>query len=407
MPSVNQHSVWRPSRVAELIAEACSSLYQLKQRSALALLGVMIGVASVVALLTIGHMAEEEALKIFRASGIDMLAIQTGFANPATGTMIAMNPAALLSLPQRWPDIVAVAPLSTGPLVAQAGNHDVSTMATAATPALQALAGLTTQKGRYLTALDADSLAAVIGPDLAERLSMPGSPVGVGSRLRLNQYVFEVVGVLAQRQASAFDPTDFNAGVIVPAASASRVLDSPGINAAVVKLRAGADQRDLSLKLITFLQSVTPNTTVQVQSAREMVATLKSQKAIQARLLAAIAAVSLLVGGIGVMNVMLMSVLERRREIGLRAAIGATPQDIQLLFLTEAVVLTLIGGISGAVLGVVVAYFAAVLSHWSFSLALYALPLGVGVSTIVGVVFGFYPARQASLLSPIEALHAE
>ena len=124
-------------------------------------------------------------------------------------------------------------------------------------------------------------------------------------------------------------------------------------------------------------------------------------------MLAAIGGISLLVGGIGVMNVMLMSVMERRREIGLRAAIGATPRDLRAMFVIEAGVLALAGGVAGALLGIVSAWLIARGSGWNFSLALYVLPLGPGVAGMVGLAFGLYPAITASRLDPIEALRAE
>src|SRR6202012_5687804 len=130
---------------------------------------------------------------------------------------------------------------------------------------------------------------------------------------------------------------------------------------------------------------------IQVHGARQVVAAVRAQRAVQTRLLAALAGISLLVGGLGVMNVMLMAMLERRREIGLRVAIGATPRDIRTLFLVEAALLAGAGGLLGVALGVLGAPIAAGISHWRFSVAFYALPLGVGVALVFGVAFGLYP----------------
>ena len=134
---------------------------------------------------------------------------------------------------------------------------------------------------------------------------------------------------------------------------------------------------------------------------------MKAQAAVQSRLLAAIGGISLLVGGIGVMNVMLMTVMERRREIGLRAAIGARPRDIRLMFLVEGVILSVGGGALGAALGVAATAVVARLSNWTFDVALWVLPLGPGMAAVVGLAFGLYPAIAASRVHPVEALRAD
>ena len=391
----------------DLMADALANLAVQPQRTSLALLGVMIGTACVIAMVSIGHMAELEAVKIFSASGVNVLVVQAGTADPRTGAPTPISLEAVSALPKRNPDILAVAPLATGTEPVSAGGEAGHVDVAAAGPELQSLSGLAIISGRPLEPVDADSLVALIGANLAEKLSVPGSVVGVGSKLRVGRYVFNIVGVLAPRSATAFDPSDFGGGVVVPMGSARRVLDNPGIDAAVLRMRPEVDAQAVSAWIIRALQPANSTSPIQVQSARGLIATLKAQKAVQAHLLAAIGAVSLVVGGIGVMNVMFMSVMERRREIGLRAAIGATPRDIQLMFLVEAIVLTVAGGLAGSLVGVAVAFVVARLSHWTFSLAFYALPLGVGVAVLVGIVFGLYPAIKASRLSPIEALRGD
>lgn len=229
----------------------------------------------------------------------------------------------------------------------------------------------------------------------------------VGRPVRVGRYLFTVIGVLKPGPTTAFDPTDFNSAIIIPLASGRRALGQTAPNAAMARVRPGADAVSAASALSEELKRASPRAQLQVQSARQLIATLKAQKAVHTRLLAAIGGISLLVGGIGVMNVMLMGVMERRREIGLRAAIGATPRDIQLMFLVEAAVLALSGGVLGALLGVAAAFVVAKTSGWTFDPALYALPLGSGVATVVGLVFGPYPALKASRLDPIEALRAE
>ena len=161
------------------------------------------------------------------------------------------------------------------------------------------------------------------------------------------------------------------------------------------QMQPGADASAVGVEISTALQGGDPSRTVRVESARELITALSAQHAVQTRLLAAIGSISLLVGGIGVMNVMLISMLERRREIGLRSAIGAPPWAIQAAFLIEAAVLSLAGGLLGCGLGVASALVVASRSGWAFHIPLYAVPLSSGIAVAIGVVFGAYPALKA------------
>jgi putative ABC transport system permease protein len=394
----------RQAPFRELVIDAFANLYALRQRSALALLGIVIGTASVVAMLTIGHMAEREALKLFSHMGVNMLVARSSGGGP---NLPGLDLATVESLPQREPAIEAATALSTGPLGTDLDLPGPPITVVAATPTLQDLAGLSVQSGRFITPVDADDLVAVLGAEAAAKLSKPGDAVGVGRQLRVGRYIFNVIGILAQAPATAFDPADFNTAIIIPLSGGRQATGQAAINAAMARMRPNADAKAAITALTSDLRAASPKAQFQVQSARQLIATVKAQKAVHTRLLAAIGGISLLVGGIGVMNVMLMGVMERRREIGLRAAIGATPLDIQLMFLVEAAALALTGGIVGALVGLGAAFLTAKGSGWTFSPALYALPLGAGVATLVGVGFGLYPAVTASRLDPIEALRAD
>lgn len=390
--------------LGELVRDAFANLYALRQRAALALLGVVIGTASVVAMLTIGHMAERESLKLFSHMGVDMLVVLTD----GTGSRQPdLDPGAVASLPARHAGVIKATALITGSGRAANGGLGKIVGVVGGDAALQDLAGLRLSQGRFLRPVDAGGLVAVVGAEAAGALSRPGAPVAAGQVLRVGRYGFTVIGVLRPQPTTAFDPTDFNKAVIVPLAAGSRALDAPVINAAIARLGPGTEAAAQAAAVEADLRRSSPGAKPQVQSARALIETLRVQKAVHTRLLAAIGGISLLVGGIGVMNVMLMGVMERRREIGLRAALGASPRDIQLMFLVEAAALSLAGGLAGVVLGLLAAFVTAKTSGWSFSLALYALPLGGGVAVLVGVVFGLYPAVKASRLDPIEALRAE
>ncbi|MCA6244206.1 MAG: ABC transporter permease [Phenylobacterium sp.] len=393
----------RSAPLGELAREAFDNLLALRQRSALALLGIVIGTASVVAMLSIGHMAEREAVKLFEALGVDMLTVRM---TTPTGEVYPLDRREIESLVRAGSGVNAATAFAVGQMPAQDHGADYSLTVMAAAPALADLASLKLRSGRPLVEADADSLAMVIGSGLAAKLSRPGEPMELGHRMRVGQYLFEVVGILAPRPRAPLDAGDYNDAVIVPFDSGSRTLGAATANTALLRVSPTADVETVKTRVTARLSAAHPGLNVMVQSASEIIKTAQAQKTVHTRLLAATGGISLLVGGVGVMNVMLMGVMERRREIGLRTAIGATPRDIQIMFLAEALVLALCGGVVGAGVGVIAAFIAALVSHWSFSVALYALPLGAGVATAVGLLFGIYPAIKASRLDPIEALRA-
>jgi putative ABC transport system permease protein len=388
--------------LAETVAEALANLNAHRQRSLLALLGILIGTGSIVAMLTIGHMAQRETLKLFSHMGVDMLLIH---ATPAGDQTARIDRRTIETLPGRDREVLASAPFAGDRATVGSGALNADVGVGAVTPALGQVVTLPLRRGRFIAPVDDDSLVAVIGAEAAGKLAAPGAPVTVGSQVRVKGYVFTVIGELAPVPFTALDPTDFNDAVIVPLTAARRIMASPDPDSALIRLRPGVDPKAAGDRADAILAN--PTATLVAQSARELINGMNAQKAIHSSLLTAIGAISLLVGGIGVMNVMLMGVMERRREIGLRAAVGATPGDLQVMFLVEAAVLALAGGLIGLAAGLGAAAVTAGTSGWTFSLPLYVLPLGPGVAGLVGVAFGLYPALKASRLDPIEALRAE
>jgi putative ABC transport system permease protein len=388
--------------LAETVAEAFANLNAHRQRSLLALLGILIGSASIVAMLTIGHMAQRETLKLFAHMGVDILSVH---AQPAGDQVARLDRRAIETLPARVGGVLTAAPFASDRTSAAAGKESADVGIAAVTPALNQVISLRMDRGRFVAPVDNDSLVAVVGSEAAEKLSAPGAPLAPGSQLRIKGYVFTVIGILAPVPFTALDPTDFNSAAVIPLTAARRILSSPEPDTALIRMRPGAEAKATGEEAAAALAN--PTATLQVQSARELIAGMNAEKAIHSSLLTAIGAISLLVGGIGVMNVMLMGVMERRREIGLRAAIGATPGDLQVMFLIEAAALALTGGLIGLVAGLIAAFAVAAASGWTFSLPLWVVPLGPGMAALVGVAFGLYPAIKASRLDPIEALRAE
>jgi putative ABC transport system permease protein len=200
-------------------------------------------------------------------------------------------------------------------------------------------------------------------------------------------------------------PVPFDSAILIPLACARRVMPNDGATGAMIRLRPDADTAAAVTRYTAALS--TPQAPVRVQDARSMIQAMKKQMAMLGGVLVAIGSISLLVGGVGVMNVMLMTVMERRREIGLRAAIGATPGDIRMMFLIEAVVLALGGGVLGDVLGVGLTWLATLFLPFEFAVNWGVMILGAGVAASVGLVFGLYPAIAASRILPIEALRGD
>ncbi|KAA5802285.1 ABC transporter permease [Alkalicaulis satelles] len=381
--------------------EAIISLRNQGARSLLALLGIVIGAASVVALLNMGHMSRLEALNRFERMGVDSLQVNTTPTGPAPA---GLDRALAETLHERDAQIVRVAPLAVGRGQVHSGAGSADAMIAAVTPELHDLAGLALASGRALTALDACSQVAVIGAGLVEALSTSGAPVAPGQLLHTGGYGFTVIGVLEPIAMEALSPVDYDRAILIPLECAQRVLPGPDPTAALIRLTPGADGEAAGERVAAALAN--SRTAVQTRSARTLIDALNTYEAVHSRLLVSIGAISLLVGGIGVMNVMLMSVMERRREIGVRMAVGARRRDIQLMFLLESAALALCGGVLGALCGIAVSAVIAALSGWGFSVAWWTLPLGPGLAAIVGVAFGLYPAMAASRLDPIEALHA-
>jgi putative ABC transport system permease protein len=386
----------------EGVLEALGNLYAQRQRSLLALLGIMIGTASIVAMLTIGHMAQRETMRMYKHLGVDILQIH---ALPVTGPEGFLERRVIQVLPGGDPDILAAAPLSVGRagVAADGGAADLAVVT--ADAALPGLTGMRLAQGRFLGAIDDGALVTVVGAGAAAKLSAPGARLARGASVRIGQYVYSVVGVLAPMPYTAFDPTNFNDAVFIPLSGAGRFRASDQPDTVLMRLRADADVKAAGVRISARLAN--PRSRMQVISARDLIDGMNAQKAIHGRLLTAIGGISLLVGGIGVMNVMLMSVMERRREIGLRAAIGATPGDLRRMFLIEAAALAFVGGVGGLALGLAAALLTAQVSGWGFSTPAYVLVLGPGMAALVGVIFGFYPAAKAASLDPIEALRGD
>ena len=391
--------------LSQLLHEAFVSLRTLGKRSILALLGIVIGSSSVVALINIGHNAAVDAAMIFKDMGTDTLVAQ--FPPKGASTLPMRTHLDLGAVREAVPGIAHIGALSlfSGPVVFQGRTTNANLVGS--TPDIQQAMRLTLREGRFLSHFDANETYAVIGDQVAQALGRPGDPLKLGDRVRINDYLFLIIGILHAQPRALLMPIQAGESLFIPAEGMRRIYASPQISNVVIRAAPGQDMERTAKDAATALQSQLSDHTVDIQVPQQMIDGMTRQSRTFAYLLLALGAISLVGGGVGVMNVMLMNVSERRREIGIRMALGARQRDIRNLFLLEAVTLTAVGALCGAVLGMSAAWLYAWLSGWEFSLAVAALPLGVGSTLLVGLFFGIYPAVSASRLQPVEALRDE
>ena len=391
--------------LSQLLHEAFVSLRTLGKRSILALLGIVIGSSSVVALINIGHNAAVDAAMIFKDMGTDTLVAQ--FPPKGTGNVPMRTQLDLDAVRQAVPGIAHIGALSlfSGPVVFHGRTTNANFVGS--TPDIQQAMRLNLGEGRFLSSFDANETYAVIGAQVAQALGTASDPVKLGERVRINDYLFLIIGILHEQPRAMLMPIQGGESLFIPAEGMRRIYATPSISNVVIRAAPGQDMERMAQDATAALQRQLTDHTVDIQVPQQMIDGMTRQSRTFAYLLLALGAISLVGGGVGVMKVMLMNVSERRREIGIRMALGARQRDIRNLFLLEAVTLTAVGALCGAVLGITAAWLYAWLSGWAFTLAAPALPLGVGSTLLVGLFFGIYPAVSASRLQPVEALRDE
>jgi putative ABC transport system permease protein len=387
------------------IEEAVKSLYGAKQRTILALFGIIIGIGSVIAMVSIGTIVEAESLRQFKDMGTDILSIQKGFGGgPAKD--ISIKDA--LEIPLTCSSIARVAPYIQAGLETWYAGKKVFGPCMGVTESFQDLNKIQVQHGRFISDLDGFVYFAVLGKEKAARLAELGLRDPVGKKFKLGDFIFKVVGVLERLPGGGgMRPHGINDSVLVPINTATRIVENAEISSIMARMTPGFHNTDAQVQITDYFDRRVRGLELEVRSAEELIEQMEKQMKLFTLLLGAVGSISLIVGGVGVMNVMLVSVAERRKEIGIRRALGAKRKDIQSQFLIESIILSLIGGIFGILIGVSASYIIAHFSKWQFMVSTMAILLGFGVSSAVGVFFGFYPARQASRLDPIAALRSE
>lgn len=386
----------------QTLIESLNSLRLLGHRSVLALLGIAVGCGAVIALLNIGHNAANESINTFKGLGTNtMIATfpaQPGSNHPAPSTLD------IEALSVALPMIEHVAPLTLQSARITRGGQTTDATIARASAGLAAALGLRLEQGRFLSDFDRHATYAIVGARIARDLERSGSPLSLGDRLPIEGYLFEVIGIAASLAPTPLIPVAADESIFVPIEGMRRLQPTPEIGSIVVRTRDTSDLNTAADALKTYLGGLSRDRKAEVLVPQHLLDGLARQANTFAYLLAGLGGISLLVGGVGVMNVMLMNVAERRREIGIRMALGARARDIRNLFLIEAATLSVAGALLGASTGLAAAYTFVRISGWSFSLAPLSLPLGICSALTVGLFFGLHPALAAARLQPVQAL---
>jgi len=388
-----------------------------KVRTALSVLGILIGVAAVIAMLAIGRGAQKQIESQLSSLGSNLLvlrpgAMRVGGVSQESGATARLNYEDTQYIKEQITGVRNASATVNGRGQVTYGNKNWSTRVIGAGPAYEQIRSSTPQAGRFFT--EADNLkrarVAVIGVSIVRELFGDKNPLG--EMIKINKISFQVIGILPEKGSTGFmDQDDM---IVMPVYTAMhRLLGKEYVDSIDLEMsdpESMSEAEDKVVELMNQRHRVPPalrETAFEVRNMADIQAAVQQSSQTMSLLLSSIAAISLIVGGIGIMNIMLVSVTERTREIGLRKAIGAKRWDILAQFLSESVVVSAVGGFSGIFLGWVITLLIGKFSGWSTSISPSSVLLAFIFSASIGIIFGIYPARKASLLHPIEALRHE
>jgi putative ABC transport system permease protein len=391
-----------------------------KMRSALTMLGIIIGVGAVIAMLAIGTGASKRIAEQISSMGSNLLivlpgATTAGGVRMGSGTQPTLTMGDADAILRENPAVANVAPVLSGVAQVIYGHQNWSTGVVGTTPDMLDVRDWPIASGRPFTTQDVKSATKVclLGQTVVDNLFGDMDPVG--QFIRIKNVPFTVIGVLAPKgQSPRGDDQDDT--IYIPVTTAQKKLfgtSFPGmVRIIMVKAKSTQDLGPAEKQINELLRqrhhiSQKQENDFTVRNLTEIMQAAEQSTKVMTLLLGAIASVSLLVGGIGIMNIMLVSVTERTREIGIRMAIGAKTWDIRLQFIIEALTLSLIGGVAGIIAGISGSKIISMLAGWATIISPLSILLAFGFSGLVGIFFGFYPAYKASLLDPIEALRYE
>ena len=406
-------------RVQDLLQETYTALSANKARSGLTILGIVIGIGSVIAMVSIGQGASGQITSSIEGLGSNLLTVSPGVVQQGSGFVSAGRGSAQtlknddVDAIRQITGVAYVSPERQGryQITAPTGNNTNSTVI-GVSPEYAMVRNISITDGSFITEANARSLGrvAVLGPTVAQDLFGEGNDP-VGKTVRINRLNFKVIGVLQLKGSAGlgFNPDDT---IYVPLTTMQKILaggeylSSIAISVETKDLMPQVQQE--ATVVLADKHHVDPtNPDFSILSQADILGTLTQVTDTFTIFLAAVAGISLIVGGIGIMNMMLTTVTERTREIGLRKAIGAKSRHISRQFLTEAIMLTFLGGVVGIALGWIISILVSRFAGIATTVSMSSVLLAFGVSAVIGIVFGYYPARRAASLNPIEALRYE
>lgn len=406
-------------KLTKLIRSGVKNLLINKMRTGLAILGIVIGIGSVIALMSMGEASKASVQSSIQSLGANLLTVspmgqRTGMVRGAAGggTTLTLDDATAIATSREITTIQSISPVYSGRSQVTAGRNNTNTQVMGVTSSYQIVRKVTMASGKFISDTDNSSVArvAVLGPTTAEDLFGEGvNPVG--QTIKINGQTMQVIGVTTSKGGSG--PNNADDALYIPLATAQkRIFGVKYLSTLYLEAKSQEVMTKAQDEVGYFLMDrhgITDSAKIdfRIMSQADILETVTSVAGTFTSLLTGVAAISLLVGGIGIMNIMLMSVTERTREIGLRKALGAKKKTIIEQFLVESVILTFTGGILGILVGLIGFFVYAKVAGAVFIVSPVSILLAFGVSAAIGVLFGWYPAKIASDLQPIEALRYE
>ncbi len=405
--------------IKEQILDSLSTLKLNKMRTGLAVLGIVIGIASVIALVSLGQGSQQSIQSRIQSLGSNLITVNSssarqGLVRSGAGSRATLteDDAFLISTSPKVTTVKNVSPEYSGRSQVVTGNNNTNTTIIGAIPIYATVHNVTIASGAFISERDQKNMTkvAVLGPTTVTDLFGENADP-IGQKIRIGSQSFTVIGVTTSKGSSG--PNNQDDSIYVPLSTALKQLFGSKYLSSIALEAKDENSMNQAIDEVGYLlmesHKITDTTKIDfsIMSQSEILATATQITGTFTTLLSGVAAISLLVGGIGIMNIMLVTVTERTREIGLRKALGAKKKTIIIQFLIESVILTFAGGLLGIVLGILLAFLYSYFTSSIFVVSSSSVLLAFLVSSVIGIVFGWYPAKRASSLQPIEALRYE